>query len=164
MDIEGRFVRRRVFPIDHRGMFKGRGFLSIANGSLHVHGRRVPSLIVRWGLGLAWYFGLIVVAVFTLRLAYPGDSSAGQTGLSIPIIVFAYVAANYFHWVNEDFEIPLLSVRNVASDPMHNLLAVSISGRPGATPIVMLVDNPLLICEALRELKPNVEAKQDNGP
>jgi hypothetical protein len=161
--IEGRFVRRRVLPINHRGVFKGGGFLSIEHGYLHVLGRRVPSLIVRWVLGLAWYLGLIVVGVFALRLAFPNDSLAGQTGLSIPIVVLAYLAANYFHWVGEDFKIPLSSVRDAASDPMHNLLAVSISEHPHATPIVMLVNNPLLIGEALSELKPNVEAKRNEG-
>ncbi len=147
-------MRKRVPPINARGVFKGNGFLSIANGALRVRGRRVPSPVIRWALGIAWYLGLVLVVGYAVLLVYP-DGLSGQTGLSIPIIVLAYLAANYFVWVSEDFEVPLSSIRAVASDPARHLLALSISAHPRATPIVMLVDNPSLIGKALSELKSN---------
>jgi hypothetical protein len=163
MEIEGRFVRKRVPPIAASGVFKGNGSLSTRAGALRVRGKRVPSKAVRWVLGIIWYVGLIFVAAYALKLAFP-ESGSGQTGLSIPIILLAYVAANHFHWVNEDFEVPLSSIRAIASDPARGLLAVSISGHPNSSPIVMRVSTPPEIDEVLIELQSNARPSQGAQP
>jgi hypothetical protein len=157
VQIEGRFVRKRVPPIEDRGVFKGDGTRSIADDVVRVAGRRIPSENARLALGFAWFFGLLFVAAYALILAYP-EGVSGQTGLSIPIIAFACIAANYFHWVKEDLEFPISRVSAVATDSARSLLAISIVGKPNSSPIVMRVNDPATIRQALQQLKPAAAA------
>jgi hypothetical protein len=150
--IEGRFVGKRVAPIKDRGVFRGNGTLAIADGFVRVTGRRIPSQNVRIALGFAWFVGLISIAAYAFTVAYP-QGFAGQSGLSIPIIVFAYVAANNLHLVKDDLRFPISRISVLASDPLRILLAISITGHPNASPVVMRVKNSDTLSQALQELQ-----------
>jgi len=98
VQINGRFVGKRVAPIDDRGVFRGNGTLVIEGGFVRVTGRRIPSRNARVALGFAWFVALICVAAYAFTVAYPAGFS-GQTGLSIPVIVFAALAVGGAAWM-----------------------------------------------------------------
>jgi hypothetical protein len=107
---------------------------------------------VRIALGFAWFVALMCVAAYAFTVAHP-DGFSGQTGVSIPIIVLAYVAANNLHLVKDDLQFPISRISVLASDPLSVLLAISIIGHPNYSPIVMRVRDSAALSQALQELQ-----------
>jgi hypothetical protein len=139
--ITARFVRTRVPPIQQRGKYRGAGLIVIGVDTIRVEGRRVPSIFVRWAIGIASYFCLVVLAAVVSTLLVPKGGGPFQTGLSIVFIAVGYAVANILS-VREDVDLSYDHVTAVAVNSSEQLLALSLANDAASNPIVARVDDP----------------------
>jgi len=165
--IAGDFVRNRVAPIIERGKFRGTGTIDVADGIARIRGKRVPSALTRWAIGIGWYVVLVAVTAIAMNLVSPDNAAPSQSGLSIVFVAIAYVAANFWHSIRADVDIPLVSIAAFAVDQSKHLIGLSVPTLPDLSPIVMRVEQPEKVFESLSALNvgcPRPVSPSENEP
>jgi len=133
----GRFVKKRVLPLQGQGQYRGQGRLETTAAGLRVVGRHVYPV--------SWRLTLILTVLAGVFIITRGAVFGGL----IPTLLVALVGE--YLWLKEEtLEIPFSRVTGVAADAQSELVAVTFTGCPNCSPVVLQSRDSQLLANALR--------------
>ena len=59
----GKYIKASIKPFKAYGMYRGKGSIEFTDGGFRISGSHVMSLGARWGIGLAIFFGCMILTV-----------------------------------------------------------------------------------------------------
>jgi hypothetical protein len=138
----GKFRKVKIKPLNGYGNYRGEGKIEFTDDGFRICGRHVFSLGARWGLGLAIFFGLLIVT----------------SGLFAPGFIPLYLILEYVWLKREDTMVPFSDVINYVSDPKQTLIAIDFHGPQWCRPIVLKTEKWQEALAILRQKIPNQDA------
>jgi len=138
----GKYRKVRIKPFKGYGNYRGEGRIEFTNDSLQICGRHVMSLGARWGIGLAIFFGSLIVTV----------------GFFAPGFIIIYLIMEYVWLKREDTVVPYSDVINYVVNPKKCLVGIDYHGPQWCKPVVLKSDQWSEILSKLREIIPDRDA------
>ncbi len=144
----GKFRKVKVRPILRPGQYRGEGIMQAGEEGLFIQGRHVLSMGARWGIGLAIFFGFLLIT-----LAASGGGFYFAPGL-IPL----YFLMEYGILKRENLKVPYSDIHLYSAVPSQNLIGIEFRGDPYCSPVAMRTDQWKEIYDILQKKVPGASA------
>ena len=138
----GKYRKVRIKPLKDYGNYRGEGKIEFTDDGLRISGRHVMSLGARWGIGLAIFFGLLIVTA----------------GAFAPGFIHIYLIMEYVWLKREDTIVPYSNVIRYVADSKKCLVGIDYHGPQWCKPVVLKSDKWSEILAKLREIMPDRDA------
>jgi hypothetical protein len=138
----GKFRKVRMKPFKAYGNYRGEGRIEFTGDGLRICGRHVMSMGARWGIGLALFFGLLVLTMGTFA----------------PGVIPLYLILEYVWLKREDTTVPFCNVIGYASDPKRSLVGIDFHGPEWCRPVVLKSERWQELAAMLRQKMPDRDA------
>ena len=140
----GKFRKVKIKPLRNFGNYRGQGTIEVSDDSLRIYGRHVLSMGARWGIGLALFFGFLILTL----------------GMFAPGIIPLYLIMEYVWLKREDIKVPFSNVIHYVSSPKKSLVGIDFHGDKYCRPVVLRSENWQELLAMLRQKMPDRDASR----
>ncbi|MBN1551154.1 hypothetical protein JW979_06780 [bacterium] len=139
----GRFRKKKLRPLRDYGNYRGSGSITFTDKGIHIKGRHVMSIQARWRIGLAMFFGSLIVTC----------------GMFAPGFILIYLIMEYLWLKRKETVVSYINIINYVAKPKKYLVGIDYHAPKWCTPAVFKSARWSEILETLREKIPQRDAE-----